>query len=410
MKRYLLSLIMVIILPGLASAQSEFMNGYIIKNDGSYTYGQVEYLSKGYTAKECLFRWFEISTEYVFNPGDIQAFGFTYGMRYKSVTIDGRTFFMACLADGKIDLLYDGSRLYLDGMGLEMVPLDNGSGSVNAEGKMVSYNGYRDLLEKLPDPDNKFTVPADRQLNPEPMTAVIADYNRSRGTEAKVFALNNPTGLYEEMRNLGSYISSYGFIAGMNASRYDAEKVNYQRLGFVPQMDFFETVPFLGLFYNRPMSRKSDLISLQIELLAFRTNVYMYDEYTDFTGITRSDINISYTGIKLPVSFRISFLEGSFKPFISAGVFTMTTIGGKYTREGELENTYHVVRPFTDNTIGIQNNINGVLGGIGLKKELNPKQNITLEVRGEYGTGIYVREGVKQKTLSFNIIAGIDFL
>ncbi len=410
MRKYLLSLITVIILPGLASAQSEFMSGYIIKNDGGYTYGQVEYISKGYTAKECFFKWFDISAEYVFNPGDIQAFGFTNGMRYKSVTLDGRTFFMACLTDGKLDLLYDGIKLYLDGMGLEMVPLDNGSGSVNAEGKMVSYDGYRELFEKLPDPDNKFTVPSDLPLKPGTMTKVVADYNRSRSTEAKVFAMENPTGLYEELRNLGSYISSYGIIAGVNASRYDAVKVNNRPPGFVPQMDFFEVIPLAGLFYNRPLSRKSDLISLQIELHAFKTNVYMFNEFADFTGVTRSDINISYTGIKLPVSLRITFLNGSYKPFISAGFFTVTNIGGKYIREGELENTSHVVRPFTDNSITLQKNIKGILGGIGLKKELNPKQNITLEVRGEYGTGIYDREGVKQKTLSFNIIAGVDFL
>jgi hypothetical protein len=49
------------------------------------------------------------------------------------------------------------------------------------------------------------------------------------------------------------------------------------------------------------------------------------------------------------------------------------------------------------------------MGGIGLKKELNPKQCVTLELRAEYGTGIYNREGIKQNTISFNVIAGIDF-
>lgn len=410
MKRYLLTLMLATVLSVISSAQTEFMNGYIIKNDGSYTYGQVAYTVKGYTAKECLFRWFDISTQYLFKPEDISAFGFTYGMRYKSVSDGGRKIFMACITDGRLDLLYDGSKMYLDGMGLVMAPLDNGSGSVNAEGKMVSFSGFRDLLEKLPDPEGKFKVPADISLSPEKMAGVIADYNRSRGEEAKIFAIRNPEGIYEEMRNLGAYTSSYGVLAGMNASRYSAEKVTYGHIGFVPEMDFFEVTPMIGLFYNRSLSRKTDLFSLNADLLAFRTNVYMYDEHTDYSGITRSDINISYTGIKIPISLRLTFLDGSFKPFLNAGVYWVANLGRKYTREGEVENSMHVVRPFTDNSISINSSVKGVMGGIGLKKELNPKQCISLELRAEQGGGIYNWGAIKQNTVSFNIIAGIDFL
>jgi hypothetical protein len=410
MKKYLLLLFVAIFITPAVFSQAEFMNGYIVKNDGSYVYGQLEYISKGYVKKECLFRWFDISNETIFLPEDISAFGFTYGLCFKSVRWEGQEIFMTCLVDGDLDLLYDGSKLYLNGMGLSMVPLDNGSGSVNAQGKMVSYSGYKDLLNKLPDPENKFTIPEDVTPRPDIMTEIIAGYNRSRGAKTMIFAMKNPTGLYDEMRNLGSFISSYGIIGGMNASRYDADKFNYQRLGFVPEMDFFEMAPFFGVFYSRPLTRKSDLFSLQIELMAFRTNVYMYDEFTDYTGITRSDINIRYTGIKIPVSIRISPLKGSYKPYLSAGLFIMTNYGGTYTREGEVENALHVVRPFSDNSITVKPQMSGFLGGLGLKKELSPKQSVFLELRGEYGSGIYEREGLKQKTLIFDVIAGIDFL
>lgn len=410
MKRYLLTLLVAIILSGISSAQTEFMNGYIIKNDGSFTYGQVAYIAKGNTVKECVFRWFDISTEYVFRPDDISAFGFTHGMRYRSVSDGQRKIFMSCLTDGMLDLLYDGSKLYLDGMGLVMTPLDNGSGSVNAEGKMVSYSGFRDLIEKLPDPEGSFSVPADLSLKPAVMAEVIAGYNRSRGEEVRMFAIKNPEGIYDEMRNLGAYTSSYGVLAGMNASRYSAEKVTYGQIGFVPEMDFFEVTPMIGFFYTRTLSRKTDLLSLNADLLAFRTNVYLYDEHTDYSGITRSDINISYTGIKIPISLRLTFLDGSFKPFLNAGVYLVANLGRKYTREGEVENSMHVVRPFTDNSITINSSVKGVMGGIGLKKELNPKQCITLELRAEQGGGLYDWGAIKQNTVSFNIIAGIDFL
>ena len=410
MKRGLLIIFLIVSLCGIVPAQSEFMNGYIIKKDCSYTYGQLKYMSKGYTAKECLVRWFDISSEYLFLPGDIEAFGFTHGMRYRSVFDRGGKIFMACLTDGELDLLYDGSRMYLDGMGIDIVPLGNNAGSFSADGEMVSYSDYRDLLEKLPDPDNKFSVPSDISLNPEKMAEVIASYNSSRSVKATVFALKNPSGVYEEMRNLGAFMSNYGVLAGMIASRYDAEKVNYSHLGFVPEMDFFEVTPLFGLWYNRPLTRKRDNISAQGEIMVFTTNVYMYDERETSYVTQRSDINLSYTGIKVPLFLKVSLLEGSVKPFFSAGGFAMFNLGAQYSREGENEDNFHVVRPFTDNSMILNTSMFGALAGVGVRKELSPKKSFSLEFRAEYGSGIYDREGINQKTISFNLIAGFDFL
>ena len=72
MKRYLLVITLTVMLCGTASAQSEFLNGYIIKKDGTFTYGLIKYIAKDYTVNECVFKWFDISSEYVFLPGDIE--------------------------------------------------------------------------------------------------------------------------------------------------------------------------------------------------------------------------------------------------------------------------------------------------------------------------------------------------
>lgn len=409
MKRHLLTIILTVMLCGITSAQSEFMNGYIIKNDGSYTYGQMKFIAKGYTVKECVFRWFDISNEYTFAPGDIEAFGFAHGMRYKTVTSGGRKIFMACLADGELDLLYDGKKMYLNGMGLDMVQLDNTAGSVSAEGEMLSYNGYRDLIEKLPDPSDKFTPPADIPLKPEKMAEVILAYNASRESKVSTFPLNNPSGVYEEMRNLGAYMGNYGVLAGINASNYYAEKISTSLNVFIPEMDFFEITPVIGLWYNRPLKRGSDLFSLQGEIMAFRTKIYIYNETVNTSGTIRSDINFSYTGIKAPLFLRVSLLKGSFRPFISFGGFGMINLGTSYTREGEVENSLHVVRPFTDNSLLLSKSSYGGLAGIGIRKELNPRQSFSIEFRAESGTGIYDANGLKQETLCFNVIAAFDF-
>lgn len=73
---------------------------------------------------------------------------------------------------------------------------------------------------------------------------------------------------------------------------------------------------------------------------------------------------------------RISFPEGSVKPFISAGGYLMTNLVAKYTREGETENSMNVIRPFTDNSILLKGSMFGGPAGIGVKKDLSHKQSI----------------------------------
>ena len=85
------------------------------------------------------------------------------------------------------------------------------------------------------------------------------------------------------MRNLGAFMSNYGVLAGMIASRYDAEKVNYSHLGFVPEMDFYEITPVFGLWYNRPLTRKKDRFTVQGEIMVYKTNVYIYDETVNYS-------------------------------------------------------------------------------------------------------------------------------
>ena len=409
MKRYLLLSMLICFFTCIATAQSEFMNGYIIKHDGSRTDGQVKYIPKGYTPKECVFRWFDISATFTFLPSDIEAFGFSYGMRYKAVAVRGDKIFMACLADGEVDLLYDGSTMYLDGGDFQMVHLNNKPGTITVNGKILSYTGYRDLLAKI-DTDGGLQVNGDLPLRPGEMKGVVEAYNRSRDAEVELFGTKNPTVVYEEMRNMGAYMNSYGILGGMNAFRFYTEKVSFLQTGFLPEMDFFEVTPVVGAFYIRRLTRAKDLLALHAEIMLYRTDVYMYYESSDYQGISRSDINMGFTGIKVPLMLQVRLLKGSLRPYVNAGIVTTAHLKADYTRDGEIENALHEIRPFTDNSLVLNKTITGGVAGIGIRKEINPRQSLLFEVRAEFGSGIYDWDGLKQKTISFNLFAGFDFL
>ena len=408
MKRYLLLSTLLCLYAGAAAAQSEFTNGYIIKHDGSRTWGQVKYISKGFTPKECVFRWFDISTTFTFLPSDIEAFGFSYGMRYKAVAVKGEKIFMACLADGEVDLLYDGKTMYLDGDGFQMVSLNNKPGTVTVNGRMVSYTDYRDLLTQL-DPEGSLKEKADLPLLPGEMKGVIETYNQSIGAEVELFVTKNPSLVYEEMRNMGAYMNSYGLIGGTRAFRFYAEKYSYVQPGFLPEMDFFEITPVVGAFFNRRLTRAKDILAMQAELMFFRSNVYMYYESSDWQGISRSDVNIDFTGIKVPLMLQARLMKGNLRPYVNAGVNFVFNLKKDYTREGEIENALHEVRMFTDNSMVLNKTIIGGIAGVGFRKEFNPRQNLFVEARGEYGSGIFTRGGMHQKTITFSIVAGLDF-
>jgi hypothetical protein len=409
MKRYNLVIILLFTAIITASAQSEFMNGYIIKNDGSRTYGQVKYIAKDYSVKECIFRWFDISTEYSFTPDEIQAFGIAYGMRYKSVNLKGQNIFMECLADGDLDLLFDGKTMYLDGDMIHVTPLTDKPGESIVNGKDFKFNSYKDLLNKLLTSEGGFQLPDYISLQPGEMQKVIADYNKSKNAEVELFTRINSSGLFEEMKNMGAYKNRFGVIAGMNASRYYASKNGLTGTAFFPEMTFFEFTPVAGLFYNRQLSRSNEIMSVQAEVIVFRNNVYIYNESTDYQGISRSDINFGFTGIKIPLFVQFTFLKGKYLPFFNIGGYHVLNLGAQYTREGEIESTTHVVRPFADNSITISKSCFGAMVGAGVKIKLNPMKSVFIELRAEKGTGVFDWDRIDQGTLSFNLFAGFNF-
>ncbi len=411
MKRYLLTLTTLLILSGIALPQAEFTNGYIIKHDGTITYGQVANVVKGYTAQQCTFRWFDLSEVVKFGTDDIAGFGFTYGMRFKSVSDGRRVQFMACLTDGLLNLLYDGSRLYLDGMGMSMVALGREGGSTNVEGKLVHYSNYSDLLQQLPDPEGRFTLPAELPLNPAGMAEVIAAYNQSRGYRSALYPLKTQTTRNDEIRFGRGATNSYGLIAGVNASKYIVGHTVNNRTQYLPSMDFFEINPLLGIYLTRPLTRRKNPPTVTVALIAMKTSFYIYDEYRFYVDMVRNDVSVNYTSIKVPVSIRMSLGEGKFSPFLSAGGFVMITPDAKYVRDFEVEDQYHVVNIFTDETTKIRNPTMGVMAGGGIKLQLDPQRTLSVELRAELGPGLYSDprfSKASQSTLGFNLLASID--
>ncbi len=308
----LLCLVPLLLVTSLtAKAQSNFQEGYIIKNDNKLIPGLIEFTGEDNTPSKCIFKWFDISQSITYSPSDIKGFGFVNGARFESVKLNKKLIFISCIVKGKVNLLYDGKTMYVENNDIGITPLSKKSVQLNLPDGKIETTDYKDLLKKLLTNTPSFSVPGNIALNTNEIKDLIARYNISSNSETRVFTANKKDVFYSEMQNTGAYRYRYGVIAGMNACRYKTVKYEDRRNVFAPEMTFFEYTPVAGIYVNRQLSKIKEKFSVQAEIQVFMNKIYLYNEDNLHASyVSKSDINISYTGIKIPIMFQYNILKG----------------------------------------------------------------------------------------------------
>ena len=415
MKKILLSCLVPLLLTTSLStkAQSDFQEGYIVKNDNKLVSGLIKFTGDDYTPSECVFKWFDISQSITYSPEDIKSFGFINGGRFESARLDNKRVFITCLVKGKVNLLYDGKTIYVENAVIGITPLTKRAVQLNLPEGKVKTTDYKDLLNKLLTNTPSFSIPDNIALNTSEIKDLIVKYNVSSKSETRIFTTNKKDEFYTEMQNIGAYTSRYGVIGGVNATRIFATAKETYISMFIPEMTFYEYTPVAGIFFNHQLNRSKEKIMVQAELLVFRNSIYIYNEANYGYGHDkyRSDITISYTGIKVPLFIQANLFKGKGKiiPFINMGIFYTKYLGGNYTRVGEYETATHIVRPFEDNSLHIKSQAKGIMLGGGVKYKINAKNYLFLDMRAEFCDGIFTTKDLSQHISSFNILGGYNF-
>ncbi len=137
--------------------------------------------------------------------------------------------------------------------------------------------------------------------------------------------------------------------------------------------------PALGLYINTRLSKKSNLLSVDLALHYVTDTYYGYSEYSDGIETYRDDINIEFSEIQVPLSLRLTFGKGSIHPFIKAGGFMSFLIDQSYSRLSETQRGESVYTDFyEDFTL---DNAVGFVAGAGVEFELGKARLISLEAR-----------------------------
>jgi|WetSurMetagenome_2_1015567.scaffolds.fasta_scaffold01165_4 hypothetical protein len=396
-----------------AGAQKVFIDGYIIRNDGSIIHGRIESVKKDKTPSECVFKWFELARPLIYKPGEIKSFGYIHGSRYDTKRLKGKNIFIECLASGEVNLFHDGKTMYVEAKDAQFTPLSKNEVDLVLSGNVVNTSNYRDLLAQLMKTKQGFKIPANISLNQKSITSLVAMYNVSSGAGSGVYSETSQNKEYEEMSNAGKLRVSYGVTCGMTGVKYVANcQEGYVDL-YLPEMSSYTFVPSAGMYMEKQLSRVKDVIDFQAELLFIRNNMYIYNIQKELSYpylTTRSDVFINYLAFKMPLYLQFNLSQGKFVPYMSAGWFFTYFSGTSYRRNYETQDRYNVIHQYTDNSISIKDFENGWMAGFGIKYKINPKRSVFIQGRYEYGSGIYsASDPLNQRSASISILAGMKF-
>lgn len=144
----------------------------------------------------------------------------------------------------------------------------------------------------------------------------------------------------------------------------------------------------------------------------YSNNTYaLFETFNQAFISNLNDVTIELKQIKIPLGFRYTFPERSFTPNFSFGLANNIILSSNTTWSIDQirDNVVTLLEGFD---IGVQKNLVGYWGGIGLKKKMVSNLSLFLEVRYEYlSSTAFIVEGARTNynIQNFQLLAGINF-
>ena len=376
-------------------SQKVFREGYIVKKTGESFTGLVEYSAKQKIPAVCTFKRFDIARTVVYSPGDIQVFGYRNGNRYESRELDNVTSFFEVLVTGKIVLYQKGSKYYIDKDHLGLVELKSGAVTYNSADGRKEFNSLQEFLGYITE-GKTGPVPAKFNLKDE-IVPMITTYNKISGNSYNVFNRSiSEKQLTQDVWKSGAARNRFGVLSGVNLYKLNL-KFNPDMSGisftdYIPSPGK-ETGLAAGLTYERLISRKTDRMSLVINLLYNNQSFYSYSERTGIAGIIiRDDAWFSFTGIKMPVMFQYSITGGRIVPYFNAGAAYQFFINTDYLHVAETESSSHEITTAEEQNMTFKKGEFTGVGGLGVRTRIFTTLNLHLQFMVEAGKGLFLNE------------------
>jgi len=413
-----LCLVLLILLIGdVVNCQKIFREGYVVKKNGEPLHGLVEYSSNQKIPSKCTFKRFDIAREVTYSPETILAFGYKNGNRYESKNLKGNQVFFEVLVTGKIILYQRESAFYIEKDPVGFVELTNGDIKYLNESGLTETKRVRDFLVFITE-GKSINIPERINLKSD-VIPIITSYDRNIGQSYAVFNRTmTEKQITKKALETGVNKTRFGILSGVNVYMLNI-KPKTAATNYLPNPEK-EIGPVFGLSYETLISRKTDRLSVKVEIMYSDQTFYCYQEGKNSMGyIIRDDAFFGFTGIKAPLFFQYSFTGRRVVPFINAGIAYQYLYRKNYRMTEEIERPlFNDINTYEHNNVGFKSGEMSILAGVGSKVRVVNNLNLSFQGRIEMGTGVFsvfkqtiqsTETPFKQNSIQATFLIGLTF-
>ena len=411
MKRKSILILIFLLAMGSLFSQSEFRNGYIIKNNNDTIYGYIDYKGDLSSSKKCIFKKEIASEKLEFLPEEIISYRFIDSKYYVSRLLEtdaGEEFvFFEYLIDGIVDIFYyrneQGDHYFMDQGDGRLIELKNMTKEVYFNNKkyLKESKEYIGVLKYAFKESPKQSKKVDNLLlSHKSLIRIAKDYHDEVCTTEECI-------IYE--KEVAENKFTYGVIGGVHFvsiskwNEFNAELEYLNNGNF--ECDLF---PSIGLFLKLSIPQINEHVHAKVEISYNKLNVYsvvsgIYPNYhtffTDCITIEQNAINsVALIGYEFPEGklIRPVFQAGGFFSFYTNRNFSYIN---ERWREGFEESSRinehpEISNPFSSISLGLD---------VGVGCIISPKKmrDVNIDLRYQFGSGL--RYGMSTHHLYLNL-------
>jgi len=335
MRKFSISLTIIVFLSGSLIAQSDFRPGYIIYNNGDTLTGLIDYKGNQANARKCVFKLSKDDQEEKFTPEDIKAYRFIdskYYVSKKILTEDSieTQLFLEYLIDGIVDIYYylspSGDNYFIDPGNNQLILLKDNEEKVVVDEKIYASDvkRYKGVLKYIFSKSLKVSREVDDiALDHKSLIRIAKEYHEAVCTDKECIVFE---------KKLPSLKWQLGLVAGMSIDLAKLNGVPHPEYSYLIGSDFnVSAYPLIGLNFkiNLPFlnERMNLLYSPELGYVKFETNNLMYLKGNPvIMHVHMSKYRFANT---LFLNYELPLKE--IKPFITTGIRISSNLKSDYT-------------------------------------------------------------------------------
>lgn len=374
-------------------AQSDFKEGYIVKNNNDTIYGLINYKGDIVSVKKCIFLKDFKAEKQVFSPKEIKGYRFTNGKYYisKSVKVKNETkqLFLEYLIKGIVDVFYyrddQGNHYLISDKKGDIYELENIKREViiNNTTHFKDSKKYIGILKYAFSESPSISKRVEKiRLNHESLIDIAYDYHNEvcSDGECKVYK-----------RILPKKEKKYGIIVGLNGISISEVDKGLEELDYLEGKQFdFKVYPSIGMFYKLNLPSLNERLYFQYEITYSRVDLTISESYLDkmYNRTHQTNVDYTYNAINNSVLCKYEFPKKKFKPTFQIGGFIDYFFGAEYNGSYEVKlSSGTIFNSYQTDESPFENYDLGILCGIGLKTEYKEGKELFFDFRYKRGLG-----------------------